>query len=168
MAGGLVGGIASRLPGTDASKFDDMVLATAQAVGTILEGGKLAAGDEVKYRKMLPSAGDGAARRKAKIRNVKKLLDDARQAKIKAFGQAGYNTGGFAAPPSRVPAAQALPTDASGQPTLESPASGGPSRPDKKLDLSKTESRRTYSKDGKWMKVYYTDGTYGLAPAETR
>ncbi|AAK94391.1 virion structural protein [Myxococcus phage Mx8] len=45
---------------------------------------------------------------------------------------------------------------------------GRPARADKKLDPGRKEASRTYSKDGKWMRVVYTDGTYGLAPSDRR
>jgi hypothetical protein len=120
-AGGLYGQVTGMLPGTDATQYDDDVLATAQAVGTILEGGKLAAGDEVKYRKMLPARGDSPERAKNKLANVKRLVEDATREKVRALGAAGYNTKGFEAPvqsaqPQRTPA----PTDAKGQMSLDS------------------------------------------------
>lgn len=95
MAGGPMDSIAARLPGTEAAKYSDKVLAAAQAVGKILEGGKLAAGDEVKYRKMLPDASDSPDRARQKVENVTKLLQQSRANKIKAFGQAGYNVQGM-------------------------------------------------------------------------
>lgn len=120
LAGGLKG-LGAKIPTADAAKYDDKILATAQAIGYILEGGKLAAGDEIKYRKMLPDAFDLPERRAEKIENVKKLLRKTREAKIQAFKQAGYKMEGFspAPTPERTPAAQAMPTDASGNLTLD-------------------------------------------------
>jgi hypothetical protein len=108
---------------TDPAKYEDDVLAAAQAVGTILEGGKLAAGDEIKYRKLFPKAGDSLERAQNKLDNVRRLVGELTDAKVEALGSAGYNVSGFkAGQPKRMPAAAALPKDASGQPTLEAPA----------------------------------------------
>jgi len=46
------------------------------------------------------------------------------------------------------------------------PKAGSPSRKDKRLDPTKTEASRTYDSTGKWMRVNYTDGTYGLGPSD--
>jgi len=112
-------------------------------------------------------------------------LEDWMRTSIAASAKArGYVLQGAA--PARTTPTEALPRDADGNPTLDStptrapsppppPAAppvkktgkgaAGPSRPDRKLDPTKKEESRTFSSDGKWMKVYYTDGTYGLAPA---
>ena len=104
-AEGIGGRIEAAMPwDSKSTQFEDQVLAAAQAVGTILEGGKLAAGDEVKYRKMLPAAGDSRERAAAKISNVLRLLEQAKSTKIQGLGAAGYNVQGFQQQPQRSPA----------------------------------------------------------------
>lgn len=90
-------GLTQYLPGTDATLYEDKMRATAQSVGTFLEGGKLAAGDEVKYLRMLPSPGDGAERKKGKIDNLNRLIATKRQEKINALKAAGFNLGNLGA-----------------------------------------------------------------------
>lgn len=127
-AAGVGGKAAALLPwDTDPAKYEDDVLAAAQAVGTILEGGKLAAGDEVKYRKLFPKAGDSLERGQNKLDNVRRLVGSLTDAKVEALDAAGYKVEGFrkkpeSAQPPRKGAAAALPADASGQPTLDTPA----------------------------------------------
>lgn len=80
---------------TDPAKYEAILKAVTQAVGTILEHGKLAAGDELKYKAMLPAAGDPPGIKQAKIDAVKKLLADTSAASVEALGAAGYNTKGL-------------------------------------------------------------------------
>lgn len=95
-AAGVGGKVSALLPwDTDPVKYEDDVLAAAQAVGTILEGGKLAAGDEVKYRKLFPKAGDSLERGLNKLANVKRLVGDLTDAKVEALDAAGFNVKGF-------------------------------------------------------------------------
>jgi len=92
---GLVSGVTQYLPGTDAALYSDEVYTTAQAVGTILEGGKLTDADFPKYLRMLPSAGDSRERADAKIANLTRLLDGRTKGKVKGLGAAGFNTTGL-------------------------------------------------------------------------
>jgi len=61
-----------------------------QSVGKILEGGKLAAGDEVKYARMLPQAGDPPEQAQRKIQGLKTMLRDARSRREKELAAGGY------------------------------------------------------------------------------
>lgn len=63
-----------------------------QAVGKILEGGKLAAGDETKYREMLPKAGDSLSVLQSKIDGMKGFLSDMKTGRIKTYKSGGYRT----------------------------------------------------------------------------
>lgn len=45
---------------------------------------------------------------------------------------------------------------------------GKPSREDRKFDPTKKEARRVYSKDGQWLRIVYTDGTFGLGPSDKK
>lgn len=147
-ADGLGGKLQAMLPwDSDPKRFDDKVLATAQSVGTFLERGKLAAGDEVKYRKLLPAPGDSVGRAKAKIENVKKLVRDEQQARIRGLGNAGYNVNGFqqgGGSPAPAPA----PT---GAPTAPQPATqAGPLPPPAILKNGKRALRMTRSDGSIW------------------
>lgn len=79
------------MQGTDAAKYQADAKRAMQAVGTILEGGKLAAGDEVKYREMLPKAGDSREVAQRKIAGLKAFLADLKKKKIEAYNAGGYN-----------------------------------------------------------------------------
>lgn len=74
----------------------------------------------------------------------------------------GYSVRGG---PQRTTPAESMPTGADGNPTLETaPVRRGPPP----LDSTKTEASRTYSKDGKWLRVNYTDGTFGVGPSDRK
>lgn len=95
-ASGVGGKLSTFLPwDSDPTKYEDDVLAAAQAVGTVLEGGKLAAGDETKYRNLFPKAGDSLERARNKLANVRRLVSGLTEAKVDALGAAGYNVGGL-------------------------------------------------------------------------
>lgn len=66
------------------------------------------------------------------------------------------------------PASASAPTQPVKETTRRPGRKGEPSRPDRRLDPTKTEASRNYSKDGKWMRVVYTDGTFGLAPSDKK
>lgn len=80
------------LQGTDSAQYNADAKQAMQFVGKILEGGKLAAGDEVKYEAMLPKAGDSDAVVAAKVNGLKAKLRQQRAAKLKAYGSGGYKT----------------------------------------------------------------------------
>ncbi len=87
------------LRSTDAAQYLAEIRPAIQAVGTILEGGKLAAGDEVKYRKMFPQAGDTPQQAAAKVEGIKRILAEKSGQRTQALGAAGYKV-----PKSAVPA----------------------------------------------------------------
>lgn len=82
------------LQDTDAAKYNADVMRVNQAVGKILEGGKLAAGDEEKYRRMQPMAGDSIDIVRKKIDGMKAFLDDIKAGRIKAYKASGYKVPG--------------------------------------------------------------------------
>jgi hypothetical protein len=88
-------GVTQFVPGTDATKYADMMRPTSQSVGTFLENGKLSNGDEAKYLNMLPSPGDSAARAAAKIDNLKRLIDLKKQGKLQSLSAAGFDVAGL-------------------------------------------------------------------------
>jgi hypothetical protein len=85
IATGLLG-----LQGTDAADFNASAILSMQSVGKILEGGKLAAGDETKYKQMLLRAGDSKSVVETKTRGMKDLLTRVVMERAQAFKQAGY------------------------------------------------------------------------------
>lgn len=98
-------GVASRIPGTDAARYPDAQLAAAQAVGTILEKGKLTDSDlKAKYMLLVPQASDSKERKDAKIANLKRQLELAEKEGIGGLTKAGYNTKGFTQPAAPVAA----------------------------------------------------------------
>lgn len=78
------------LQGTDAARFEGASAPVRQGVGTILEGGKLAAGDEGKYKNMLPRYGDSPAVLEEKKKALNKYLATRKAERIKALKAGGY------------------------------------------------------------------------------
>jgi hypothetical protein len=98
------------LQDTDAAEYEAGAAPVRQGVGTILEGGKLAAGDEAKYKNMMPRYGDSpevAAKKKAGLLNYLRSLKAEKQ---KALSSGGYKTPGATAPAP----ARAVPTTGEG------------------------------------------------------
>lgn len=79
------------LQGTDAAEYKAAALRAMQGVGKILEGGKLAAGDEVKYRQMLPRPGDDERIADQKIKDSQAFLRTLVDQRVKTLRGAGYN-----------------------------------------------------------------------------
>jgi hypothetical protein len=73
-----------------AAEYEGLASAVRQAVGKILEGGKLAAGDEVKYKAMLPLPGDSLEVLYQKASGLKALLGELRDNRLKAYKAGGY------------------------------------------------------------------------------
>lgn len=90
-------GAAQFLPGTDAAQYQDAQKAAAQTVGLILEGGKLAESDLGRYMALMPTAGDSDARAKAKVENIKVLLNTKKTGQLNALKDAGFDTGTLSA-----------------------------------------------------------------------
>lgn len=78
------------LQNTKAAKFLARSKIVQQGVGKILEGGKLAAGDEAKYKTMLPKPGDSAAVLEEKQRAMLDYLQSLKRKGIKTFQAAGF------------------------------------------------------------------------------
>jgi hypothetical protein len=95
---GLIGpasGATQFLPGTDAAKYRDAQQLAGQAVGLILEGGKLSDRDKPFYMDLMPTAGDSDDRAAAKLKNVKDMLARKAASDVEALKQGGYNVGGL-------------------------------------------------------------------------
>lgn len=75
---------------TDAAKFDAESRRVQQAAGKILEGGKLAAGDETKYRNMLLKPGDSPDVVAVKTAGMLDFLEDVKAGRIKVYRAGGY------------------------------------------------------------------------------
>lgn len=80
------------LQGTDTALYYASKRPVQQAVGTILEGGKLAAGDERKYDNMFPKPGDSPEVARKKVDDLKSILARVKSGRMKSFGGAGYKT----------------------------------------------------------------------------
>ena len=80
------------LTDTDASKFNATKARVQQTVGKILEGGKLAQGDEAKYAALVLEPGDNPAVVKEKTEGMISFLDDIRDGKIKVYREGGFKT----------------------------------------------------------------------------
>lgn len=99
---GKAGGALTRalgLQGTSAAEYEGAASSVRQGVGKILEGGKLAAGDEVKYKNMLPKPGDSADVVKQKVQSLKAYLSQLKSDRLTTLKAGGYAVpGGGAAP----------------------------------------------------------------------
>jgi hypothetical protein len=101
-------GLFAKIPGTTAAQYSDNQLAKAQAIGTILEHGKLTDADLYnKYMKLVPEASDSPERKTGKIEQLLRLVQQAKASQIQGLTQAGYKTQGFQTAP-----AAAAPADA--------------------------------------------------------
>lgn len=78
------------LQNTDSAEFNAVALQAMQAAGKILEEGKLQAGDELKYKRMLPQAGDSEDVLKTKATGLKSYLRELASRKAKGLKDAGY------------------------------------------------------------------------------
>ena len=78
------------LRGTDAARYNAEAHRKMQSSGSILEGGKMQGGDEIKYEKMLPRTGDSKELAREKAMGVKESLRANKTAQIKALKEAGY------------------------------------------------------------------------------
>ena len=76
--------------GTDVSKYESDALLSMQAVGKIMEGGKLAQGDEDKYRRMLPGPRDNPETAKNKITQAKAFLQELVGNRVEFLRRSGY------------------------------------------------------------------------------
>jgi hypothetical protein len=97
---GRVGSAVAGFPGmggSDASQYNADALLAMQGVGKIMEGGKLAAGDEAKYRNMLPKGGDSAEVATQKIASAKRFLSDLVDTRKKFLSDSGYKVPGMEA-----------------------------------------------------------------------
>jgi hypothetical protein len=94
---GKAGAFVSRMPGLggelapDATEYEGIAKIGMQSVGKILEGGKLAAGDELKYKAMLPKGGDSEKVVEAKRSHLKAFLRSLVAMRAKGLKESGYN-----------------------------------------------------------------------------
>lgn len=83
------------LPATDASRFETNRVATAQTIGTILEGGKLTDPDFEKYLNLMPEQSDSKNTALYKINTVKKMIELSKSGQLKSLQQAGFDVRKF-------------------------------------------------------------------------
>lgn len=81
--------------GTRVGRFNAQALIAMQNVGKIMEGGKLAAGDEAKYKSMLPQAGDNIDVARLKSKQASDFLRGLYDTQLQALKGSGYNTTGL-------------------------------------------------------------------------
>lgn len=90
---GKLGSVLTNLTGagwTDSAKFMADAKLAMQGVGKIMEGGKLAAGDEAKYISLLPKAGDSGELAKAKISQAQGFLRSLVKSRLQSLRASGY------------------------------------------------------------------------------
>ena len=109
-----MGGISGRVSGaatdilglrfTDSAEYNAAAKRAMQAAGKILEGGKLAAGDEAKYASMLPRPGDSEEVVTQKVQGMKTFLRSLAAQRAKGLKESGYKVA-----PSLVPSEETPP-----------------------------------------------------------
>lgn len=82
------------IPNTDIAQYNNSANVTAQAVGIILEGGKLSEADLPRYKAMLPQPGDSVDTAEKKARKIKELLHLKEANRVQGLGATGYRTPG--------------------------------------------------------------------------
>lgn len=87
--------LTKHLPGTDATKYEDLRRVAAQGIGYILEGGKLTESDLERYMAMLPESTDGLDRANNKVEAIRRDIVGRKTTKLQGLGRAGYNVQGF-------------------------------------------------------------------------
>lgn len=87
--------LASYLPMTDASKYDQRAKVAAQTIGTYLEGGKLSDANVPMYQNMLPKPGDSKETAQNKRDAIVSAISARQQAEKEALAGAGYNVRGI-------------------------------------------------------------------------
>lgn len=75
---------------TDAAQFEAEAGRVRQAAGKILEGGKLAAGDETKYQRLMLQPGDSDEVVALKTSGMIDFLEDIKAGRIKVYRAGGY------------------------------------------------------------------------------
>lgn len=90
LSNALAPGFVGDMLGTDVSKFRQAALVAMQGVGSIMENGKLAAGDEVKYTNMLPRPGMSREAARQAVANAQAFLLEKVRNRVKALRDAGY------------------------------------------------------------------------------
>lgn len=81
----------AQFPGTSANQYEKERNVAAQAIGTILEGGKLTDHDYERYKAMLPAATDTNQIAQTKISAIKNLILQKRKGKIDGLAQTGFD-----------------------------------------------------------------------------
>lgn len=80
--------------GSDAQAFEAEMRVVRQVVGKILEGGKLQAADEQKYREMMPAPGESPRVAATKVQSLVTMLRRDKENRLKALKDYGYRMPG--------------------------------------------------------------------------
>lgn len=94
------------LPGneSDEEKYNQELRRAAQAIGTVLEKGKLTDADYVaKYVPMMPKFYDSPENKAAKLRGLKEYARTKQEAEVQGLTEGGYDTSGFSKLPALPP-----------------------------------------------------------------
>lgn len=82
--------LTKHIPGTPSKQYEDQAAATAQAIGTAMEGGKLSDFDKQFYRSLLPESDDSQGRKDNKISFLSRMQEQKAAAMQSSLGQSGY------------------------------------------------------------------------------
>jgi hypothetical protein len=94
-ASGFFNWVASKLPGTNASRYENRANVAAQIVGGYLEGGKLMEQDLIRYKEMLPHAGETKETAKQKMDALVTMIANRQKGQKNALAGSGYNVSGI-------------------------------------------------------------------------
>lgn len=88
--------LTKHIPGFDSQRYGNDKLAAAQAIGSILEGGKLTEGDlNDKYLPLMPDASDNKTTKEQKLESLNTILEKNYAGRRQGFENAGYNVSAF-------------------------------------------------------------------------
>jgi hypothetical protein len=93
----LASALSGAIPGTGSSEQEYAQIRdqAAQSIGRSMEGGKLTDPDYIKYLKFLPTPGDTKEQAKNKKENLKKMMKNTYNERLRTFREAGYDVSGF-------------------------------------------------------------------------
>lgn len=161
------------IPGMSAAQAED-ARALRQAIGQLLSefrkgqsGAGMSDSERAEYGKItgLVDTGTEAALRQG-LERLKRAQDAKTKAQAAAYDPAVVEIYGNRVSPTLRRAMGLHPAS----PTTNQQSDTGAGQPSSLpgLDPNKQEVSRTYSKDGKWMRITYSDGTFGMAPSDRR
>ncbi len=96
-------GISSLIPGSKAANYLQDKKASTQAIGVVLEKGKMTDNDRLFYQSMMPDPWDTNEKAKAKIDALRRYAKTKQEAQISGLKQGGFDVSGIEPPSESKP-----------------------------------------------------------------